>query len=302
MSTLMLDAKAYQLSLQQGLLRCVHPEKGTRLLPWSGLSQIVVAKGVTLESDVLLKAAEYGVEVLLIGSRIKQLACVYPLNAPSSDFRLHQYAITNDASVKQKLATLLMLGRMQGQKKALTKLGLTPSTTWHQHAAQLTITDNLMLTEARMTASYWHQLAVLLSPFGFSHRQRQPPCDPVNALVSLTSTLEDPLYAKALLGQGFDIGLGIHHSTGYYRHSLLLDIKELTRSELEYWVAGLFLSGQITVAHFNDSEQGCRLTAAGQQLFYPLWFSFCRQHKKRVQKWAIKAKRVLLQQELSDVA
>ncbi|PSW62158.1 hypothetical protein C0W54_07450 [Photobacterium kishitanii] len=66
---------------------------------------------------------------------------------------------------------------------------------------------------------------------------------PVNALVSLTSILEDPSYAKALLGQGLDIGLGIRHSTGYYHHSLLFDIKELTRSKLEYWVAGLFLRG-----------------------------------------------------------
>ncbi|EHA1079991.1 CRISPR-associated endonuclease Cas1 [Photobacterium damselae] len=302
MSTLVLDTQAYQLSLQQGLLRCHHPEKGTRLLPWHGLSQIMIAKGVTIESEVLLKAAEYGVGVVLIGSRIKQLACVYPLKAPADDFRLHQYAMFSDKSMTKKLATLLMLGRMQGQKKTLCKLGIEPSAEWRYQATQLPLTDNLMLTEARMTAQYWQLLATRLTVFGFSHRERQPPCDPVNALVSLTSTLEDPLYAKALLGQGFDIGLGIHHSTGYYRHSLLLDIKELTRSELEYWVAGLFLSGQITASHFHHTDQGCRLTTQGQQVFYPLWFGFCRQHKKRVHKWAIKAKRLLLQQGIKDAA
>ncbi|WP_407635428.1 CRISPR-associated endonuclease Cas1 [Dickeya parazeae] len=46
---------------------------------------------------------------------------------------------------------------------------------------------------------------------GFQGRQRQPPGDPINALLSLSSTLEDQALIRPLLAEGFDINLGLHH-------------------------------------------------------------------------------------------
>ncbi|QXB28772.1 CRISPR-associated endonuclease Cas1 [Aeromonas sp. FDAARGOS 1405] len=104
---------------------------------------------------------------------------------------------------------------------------------------------------------------------------------------------EPPL--PPLLAEGFDPQLELHHVTGYRRPSLLLDIKELTRAELERWLLQLWQSHTLTAEHFTTSDQGCRLTRAGQQLFYPLWFGWQKTRKPRLRQLARVCRKVLEQ-------
>lgn len=294
MTTLLIETPDHSLTLQNGSLRCRHPETGSRLIPWNGIEQIVLGRKVTLASDVLLKAAEKGVEIVVAGQRSKQIACLFPLHTPSSDFKIKQYQVLTNITLKARCVRLLLQCRAKGQKRCLRMLGVEPPAQWHGFANDLLTQKNMMLMEAQLTSSYWQALAPSMSEFGFLHRERRPPRDPVNALLSLTSTMADPINAKILMSQGFDIGLGIHHSTGYYRQSLVLDFKELTRAELEHWVCIQFLTKKLTPAHFQQTDDGCRLTHEGQKVFYPNWYGFLKQYKKTVWVWAKKTKRFVL--------
>ena len=161
---------------------------------------------------------------------------------------------------------------------------------------------NPMLAEAELSHLYWQGWARQLAGAGFTTRQRQPPRDPINALLSLTSSLEDSALLPPLLAEGFDPRLGLHHVTGYRRPSLLLDIKELTRAELESWLLQIWQSHTLTAEHFTTSEHGCRLTRAGQQIFYPLWFGWQKSRKSRLRKLVRICRKVLertLQREMS---
>lgn len=288
MTVIFLTHPQYQISLQRGLLQIRHPKERTQLIPWHNLQRLVIGPGITLTSDVILKLAEKNVELLALG--LRNIASLNTPSAPHNDIRLQQYAVTSDPNCRLRLQRKLINARITQQQALLAHFDLSMPITTQQGSTQ----QELMLNEAHHSQHYWQQWVTLLSNYGFTRRQRRPPQDPVNALLSLTATLEEGLLARALLSQGLDIGLGLLHSTGYRRQSLVLDILELTRAELERWVIHLLLHHTLTEDHFQQHhELGCRLTSEGQRVFYPAWHRFAKQRATSQQRLAQLCQRII---------
>lgn len=270
MTCLLLEQPDYQLSLHEGLLRLSHPTEPPRLFALGHFQQILLTEGVQLSSELLLALSAHGISVLITGQR----SCVQlfdPRQAPNG-LRLAQYRAISQEACRQQLVWRLLFWRRKGQNRLLARLGAAP-------LPPLPEQGNPMLVEAELSRRYWQAWANRFAVVGFAGRQRRPAPDPLNALLSLTSTLEDQALLPPMLAEGFDPVLGFHHSTGYQRASLLLDIKELTRAELEGWVLDVWEKHLLTPQHFHLTAQGCRLTRAGQQIFYPRWFSWQKQRK-----------------------
>lgn len=286
MSLMILDEKDYNLSVRDGMLLCDHPQKGHKSLPWGALTQILIGRQVKLSSDVLLALAEHEIPVIFIDGKGQHPACLVGLRPPASDIRLRQYRVCDHAEVRDKLCRKLVSIKAQQQQWALQQLGLGLPTGWDKQVSVLVESENLMLQEARLSHLYWQQWSLKFGPFGFRGRNRRPPKDPLNALLSLASVMEDGLHCKALLAEGLDISLSVHHAVGYRRQSLICDTKELTRAWVEVWVAKLFLSAIMSAELFSVSEAGCRLTPEGQTIFYPAWHQFAANHEVRVKRIA----------------
>src|SRR5690606_21832215 len=78
--------------------------------------------------------------------------------------------------------------------------------------------DTLRGVEGAAAAAYFGALTHLVAPsWNFNGRQRRPPPDPVNALLSLTYTLLHGEAVRALLGHGLDPALGALHALDYGR-------------------------------------------------------------------------------------
>lgn len=112
-------------------------------------------------------------------------------------------------------------------------------------------------------------------PFRFDGRNRQPPTDAPNALMSLGYTLAQAQAAQLVLHAGLDVQLGFLHGLQRDRQSLALDLLEPARAAVDGWVLQLLSGrGAITPAMFAPAPDGAmRLTAQGRAAFYPLWFS-----------------------------
>lgn len=277
MTTLILDTPDHCLSLKDGsLLHISHPQQESRSLPLFAIERIVLGRGITISSDLQLTLAELGKELVLLGHKSSAML-INPSYSPSN-LRLLQYQAVSQEEVRARLALALLEVRRRGQNRVLRRLGMPALPT------PLSVPDNLMLYEAKMSRTYWRAWASCFKTEGFVGRERQPPMDPVNALLSLTSTLEDGVLAAPLLAEGFDLTLGFHHRTGYRRPSLVLDIKELTRAELELWVLVQWQLGRLGCEHFEQTEAGCRLNRVGQQVFYPAWFGWQKQRKAHLRR------------------
>ncbi|WP_166368719.1 CRISPR-associated endonuclease Cas1 [Psychromonas sp. SA13A] len=296
MSALVIMEKETRLFLREGQICYKAISDTSRLLPWKGITHLVIGKGVDISTQLILRLAEKGISLLIHGTKNNELASLVPLRTPTSPIKLQQYQVFSDQHCCHRLSIMLLKVRANMQFNNLRKLQLPVSGDRVKEREQLQTTPNLMLQEAKISKQYWQQLTTILQPWGFTGRIRRPPTDPINALLSLTSVMVDGLYNHSLLIQGLDLGLGFHHQTGYRRQSLICDLKELSRADLEYWVISIFLNKQLTQAHFENNNEGCRLNKEGQVLFYKAWYAFAEQHKKHVDYVCKLAKKVILRE------
>ena len=107
----------------------------------------------------------------------------------------------------------------------------------------------------------------------FKERNRRPPRDPVNALLSLSYTLAGNSIGQLASTRGLDISLGFLHAPLNGRPSLALDLLEPVRPWIDQWIWQQVDKGLLTPKQFsNNLEQGCRLDKEGRQAFFSAWY------------------------------
>ncbi len=114
--------------------------------------------------------------------------------------------------------------------------------------------------------------------FPFSGRNKRPPLDNVNAMLSFGYTLLANDCAYALEGVGLDSYVGFMHRDRPGRKSLALDLMEEMRAVLvDRFVLTLINSRQIRKEHFQRSESGAvEFTEDGRKKFITAW----QEHKR----------------------
>jgi CRISP-associated protein Cas1 len=104
--------------------------------------------------------------------------------------------------------------------------------------------------------------------WGFTARQKQPPPDPVNALLSLGYTLLYHSVAGLLQARGLNAHLGFLHAAGGDHMALASDVMEEFRSVVvDALVLDWCLNGKVSPADFSTSPDGCALSADATRRF-----------------------------------
>jgi CRISPR-associated protein Cas1 len=128
-------------------------------------------------------------------------------------------------------------------------------------------------TAARM---YFDALAAMLHPpeepermaFDFDGRNRRPPRDPVNALLSFGYAMLAKDVAVALIAVGFDPYLGFFHQPRYGRPALALDLMEEFRPLIvDSIVLSLINTGTLKSGDFVRRGGAVALTPTGRAAF-----------------------------------
>lgn len=118
----------------------------------------------------------------------------------------------------------------------------------------------------RQLFSYWR--SQLASSLGFEKRQRRPPPDPVNSILSLTFTLVYQQAIRQCKLRGLDSQLGFYHRPLDGRHSLACDLMEPLRPLIEEWVVCIFQQGLLDKRHFTNTTEGYLLGKKGKDIYY----------------------------------
>lgn len=137
--------------------------------------------------------------------------------------------------------------------------------------------DELRGKEGAAASAYFSGYTRVFAPaLGFTGRNRRPPKDPVNAVLSLTYTLLSADASRALMAAGFDPMLGFYHRPAYGRHSLAVDMLELYRARADRFVWHLFQSAQLRPEHFTGGDtRACLLGKSGREHFYQSYDQHC---------------------------
>lgn len=102
--------------------------------------------------------------------------------------------------------------------------------------------------------------------FNFEHRNRRPPRDPVNALLSLAYALLVKELTVTCLSIGFDPFMGYYHRPRFGRPALALDLMEPFRSLIaESTVLTAVNGGMVTPGDFISTGPAVTLTSKGRR-------------------------------------
>jgi CRISP-associated protein Cas1 len=134
--------------------------------------------------------------------------------------------------------------------------------------------EELLGLEGGIAAKYFARFDELLKPrdfeagFDFVKRNRRPPTDPVNAMLSFGYAILAKECTVALLAEGLDPWWGLYHQPRHGRPALALDLMEEFRPLIvDSAVISAVNTGMVSRTSFERSAAGCVLTANGRKDF-----------------------------------
>lgn len=282
---------------------CLDTERGCLMLrhdtwarpqsvPMAQLESVIIQTKTNLKSSVISQLMAHGVRLQIIAAR-GQGDSAYVVGAWHNDAkrRLQQYALCFDPSQQWRWAKLIVLLRLRSQRLMLLQAasmrddisplllhiaqhiqGIQQRCQHNNYNVERTVNE-LRGREGAATAMYFQAYQHLFAPsLQFHERNRRPPLDPVNVILSLSATLLHGIFLQAVHATGLDPQLGVLHEVAYGRDSLVCDLLELKRADMELWVWRLFADETIRLEDFTFSDAPnqlpCLLGKAGRGRFY----------------------------------
>lgn len=134
----------------------------------------------------------------------------------------------------------------------------------------------LLGVEGSAARRYFEHFSCMISPekrseemgFDFRGRNRRPPKDPVNALLSFAYAMLTREWTVALSAVGLDPYRGFYHQIRHGRPALALDLMESFRPLVaDSTVITAINNGEVSPADFIRSSAGCNLKPEGRKRF-----------------------------------
>ncbi len=292
MSTLVLDKPELELRCDGAALALYEHGERRGTVPLALLERVVLlGSRIKLDTGVLARLGEAGVALAVLGRRGGQrLSLALGPRHNDAAVRMAQCAAALDEATVLALARDLVRAKLRAQRRTLAAalaaradcrkpltdaLGTLANVTATAEAAATV--DALRGAEGAAAAAYFRGLASVFPPaLGFTARNRRPPRDPVNALLSLGYTLLHVDAVRACHVAGLDPMVGFYHRPAFGRESLACDLVEPLRPRLDAWVWELVRQRALRSEHFATSASGCQLQKAGRARFYAEYESAAR--------------------------
>jgi len=306
-STLYIDHAGYRLEKDGGSL-IVRDGAGKLLqrIPLAHLQRVILQGDMELHTGLLLALTQAGTEVVCFAGRGGEVVqCLGPAHKDGQR-RLAQYRYLNDPEKRPSLARLVLRRKLRSAQQAIAywlrtgagdrSLLLKANTQWRGllHGIDGADLDTLLGIEGHAAALYFPAFfSTLPKAFRVESRQRRPPPDPTNALLSLAYTLLHREAVHAAYAHGLDPYLGALHSPAYGRESLACDLVEPLRSEVDRWIGAGLHDGVWRPEHFYSDHGAVILGKAGRVAFYRGWMQVVPRFRQRLRRSARLALRLL---------
>jgi len=264
----------------------VEKEKRAQV-PLRHLSSISCLSRAFVTPELMAECAELGIFVSFFGHQGRFLARVEGMPGGNVLLRRQQFRAADDAARTLALARAMVIGKVANARQFLlharrdaqpsrqAALGdVCHSIAHHLRALEGASTvDVVRGLEGVAAKDYFAVLPLLVKreekTFAFEGRNRRPPRDPFNALLSFGYALLMQDCAGALAGVGLDPAVGFLHEDRPGRLSLALDLmEELRIPVVDRLVLSLINRGQIGPGDFRqESAGGVLLSDTGRKTF-----------------------------------
>jgi CRISP-associated protein Cas1 len=265
-------------------------------VPIAAVHQVVVFGNVQLSTQALECLATLEVPVVYLTGHGRFIAALQPAPTKNVKLRVNQVRLFSDPHKALALARAVVRAKITNQRALLMRSlrsraldepsGNDSIRGSDEPAAQemadlLTRLDRicdpavLLGTEGQAAALYFGQFARMLKaespgrPFDFKTRNRRPPRDPVNALLSFAYAMLLKDCFSAVCTVGFDPYFGFYHVSRHGKPSLALDLMEEFRAVIaDSVVLTLINTGSLRPRDFLVWREACQLTDEGRARFF----------------------------------
>jgi CRISPR-associated protein Cas1 len=255
-----------------------------RKLPGQQVRAIYCYGAIQITAQAVATCLELGIDVAYFSPAGRFLGMLGGLPASGVDARRGQYRLFELPGVRLQLAREAIRAKIHNQRVMLMRNGEVPDRVLQLLAGFRDSTESagemteLLGIEGTAAAIYFEQFESMLKEhaawqFDWRGRNRRPPRDPVNALLSLGYSM----LAKELTGVchavGLDPFLGFMHQPRYGRPALALDLMEEFRPLIADSVAiSIVNRAEIGPEDFIRSASGTFLNERGRKAFWEGWF------------------------------
>lgn len=250
-------------------------------VPCSWVERVVIAGNVQISTQALTRLLKESIPVAFMSTKgnfrgslqptlhnhaaLRMLQCEH---FRDEDFRLRQSHTILQAKLKNCRTLLLKHHRSHADFDCTMEVeGITREI--HKMKSCLSI-EGLMGHEG--VAAHWYFTAfgrMFRREFCFTARNRRPPKDPVNAMLSLGYTLLFNEVSTAAQAIGLDHNIGFLHALEYGRASLASDLMEEFRWLIDGIVLALGNRGVVVPDDFQQQEDGgMRMADQARKKFY----------------------------------
>jgi CRISPR-associated protein Cas1 len=208
------------------------------------------------------------------------------LNQKNVFLRRSQFRLSDEESFARAVARRSVAGKVRNQRTLLQRNHIEPKKQtlagmkeMAERAEEARSLGELLGIEGNAARLYFGDFAGMMKPdeerettglsFDMEGRNRRPPRDPVNALLSLGYSLLSKDLTIACYAIGFDPYVGFYHQPRFGRPALALDLMEPFRPLIvDSAVLTAINTGMVTEADFVRAGGAVALTSSGRKGFF----------------------------------
>jgi CRISPR-associated protein Cas1 len=262
-------------------LEVTDPEQEVKRVRLLDVSQLSVFGGVQVSASTIAELMRRDVPICHFSYGGWFLGITHAVGPGNGRVRLCQYAAAVDpvrcltlarGFVNRKILncrTLLRRNAAEAPQDALDEMERLAA-----DALRAGEIASLLGVEGAAARAYFGAFAAMLKPagrseFDFTTRNRRPPKDPVNALLSLAYSVLSRDWMVAVLSVGLDPALGFYHQPRAGRPALALDLMEEFRPLIaDSVVIQVLNNGEVQAKDFLRRGEAVALTDAGRKSFF----------------------------------
>jgi CRISPR-associated endonuclease Cas1/CRISPR-associated protein Cas4 len=271
-------------------LKITDEERGETQVRFIDISDVALFGNVSITTPALTALLEREIPVTFHSHSGWFRGVAHGIGHRNAEVRTAQYRMSFDEAACLRFSKELVAAKISNQRTILRRnwrgtpqerqAVLDRLTAARKSAGGAAALTQLLGVEGDAASVYFRAFAGLLkqpedkqgagelAPFRFDARNRRPPMDPVNAMLSLAYAMLTRHLTIALASVGLDPYRGFYHAPRYGRPALALDLMEPFRAIIaDSVVLSAVNTGEVGPNDFVVAVTGTALTQAGRRRF-----------------------------------
>jgi CRISPR-associated protein Cas1 len=247
------------------------------------MSQLVLCGNVQVSTQAVQILCEASIPVVYLSTGHWFYGISHGIHLRNAYDRVAQFRIAGEPQECLRFARQVVADKAENQRTLLRRNAPADKVTDRaigdidyliERIAGIDSLESLLGIEGAIAAAYFGRFATLLKPrdfdaqWDFASRNRRPPRDPVNALLSFGYAMLAKECTAALLAEGLDPWWGLYHQPRHGRPALALDVMEPFRpAVVDSAVISAINTGMVQQSSFDIGSSGCILKPDGRKAF-----------------------------------